>query len=165
MNDDREASEEDVSRNTGGERKLRWAANSKRDPKPASQAADVGRRLKVLVVDDHRAAAEMLALVVEMLGHETETASDGQMAVELAATFLPDVVLMDIGMPGMDGHQAARHIRQQSWGRSMVLVALTGWGQDEDKREAHDAGFDHHLTKPADPSDLKQLLTSISMAQ
>ncbi len=100
----------------------------------------------------------MLAMVVKMLGNDVRTAGDGQQAIEIAADYLPEVVLMDIGMPRMNGYEAARHIRGQPWGGAMLLVALTGWGQDEDRQRTRDAGFDHHLVKPADPSTLKSLL-------
>lgn len=114
--------------------------------------------LRILVVDDNKAAADMLSMVVKTLGNDVRTANDGQQAIEVAAEFLPDVVLMDIGMPKMNGYEAARHIRQQPWSEKMVLVALTGWGQDEDKQRTKEAGFDHHLVKPAEPADLQRLL-------
>ena len=127
------------------------------DPGPSQAAAQPPRR-RVLVVDDNQAAANMLAMVVKMLGNEVRTAGDGQQAIEVAAEYLPEVVLMDIGMPRLNGYEAARHIRQQSWGGAMLLVALTGWGQEEDRQRTRDAGFDHHLVKPADPATLKSLL-------
>ena len=114
---------------------------------------------RVLVVDDNRAAADMLGMVVRMLGNEVLTADDGQQAIDVAAQFLPHVILMDLGMPKLSGYEAARHIRQQPWGETMMLVALTGWGQDEDKQRTKEAGFDHHLVKPAEPSDLQKLLS------
>lgn len=116
--------------------------------------------LRILVVDDNRAAATMLSMVVKMLGNEVRTASDGQEAVEMAPKFLPDVIMMDIGMPKMNGYEAAEHIRQQPWGEKMMLVALTGWGQEKDKQQAREAGFDHHLVKPAEPSEIKRLLAT-----
>jgi CheY-like chemotaxis protein len=81
--------------------------------------------------------------------------------VKEAERFLPDLVFLDIGMPTLDGHETAKLIRQQPWGKSMVLVALTGWGQSEDRRRSKDAGFDHHLVKPADPAVVQQLLASL----
>jgi signal transduction histidine kinase/ActR/RegA family two-component response regulator len=124
---------------------------------PSFPEAAPSRRLRVLIVDDNEAAIDMLGIIVKMLGNEVRTAADGQQAVGAAREFLPDVVLMDIGMPKMNGYEAAREIRQQSWGQRMLLVALTGWGQDEDKRRTREAGFDHHLVKPADPSELQRL--------
>jgi CheY-like chemotaxis protein len=124
---------------------------------PDHMTARVARR-RVLVVDDNTAAADMLSRVVRMLGHEVRTAGDGQEAVHLAAEFRPDVVLMDLGMPVMNGFEAARHIREQPWGRDIFLIALTGWGQDEDRRRTQEVGFDRHLVKPADPAELQRLL-------
>lgn len=114
--------------------------------------------LRVLVVDDNKAAAEMLTLVIETLGHEVQTAFDGQHALDLAEEFLPDVVVMDIGMPKMNGYEAAQAMRQEPWGESITLIALTGWGQEDDKRRTKEAGFDHHLVKPAEPAELQRLL-------
>jgi PAS domain S-box-containing protein len=119
-------------------------------------------RHRVLVVDDNRPAAELLSMVVKMLGNEVRMARDGVEAVEAAAEFLPDVVLMDIGMPRMNGYEAAQAIRQQPWGQEMMLVALTGWGQEEDKRKSKAAGFEYHIVKPAEPSDLHELFDHIA---
>ena len=94
-------------------------------------------------------------------GHETRLAHDGLQAVEEAKTFQPDVVFLDIGMPEIDGHETARRIREQPWGKNMVLVALTGWGQDEDRRRSKEAGFNHHLVKPADPAVVAKLISSL----
>jgi CheY-like chemotaxis protein len=85
-------------------------------------------------------------------------ARDGHEACDVAANFQPEIVLMDLGMPGMNGYEAARFIRKQSWGKQMRLIALSGWGQDEDRRKTKEAGFDEHLVKPADPSDLKRIV-------
>ena len=121
---------------------------------------DFETKRRVLVVDDNKAAAKMLGMAVRMFGNQVRIAHDGQEAIEAAAEFRPDAVLMDIGMPRMNGYEAARYIRRQPWGRDMLLVALTGWGQDEDKRRTREAGFDYHLVKPAEPSELQQLLES-----
>jgi CheY-like chemotaxis protein len=104
--------------------------------------------LKVLIVDDNREAVETLGIMVERLGHDVRRAHDGHSAIDIAASFLPNVVLMDVGMPRLDGCETARRIRREPWGKSITLVALTGWGQDEDRRRTHEAGFDHHLVKP-----------------
>jgi CheY-like chemotaxis protein len=95
--------------------------------------------------------------------NEIQTAHDGLEAVEVAATFRPEVVLLDIGLPKLSGHDACRRIRQQSWGKNMVLVALTGWGQDEDRRQSKDAGFDHHMVKPVDFAALLSLLAELKV--
>jgi PAS domain S-box-containing protein len=118
-----------------------------------------GRR--ILVADDNRDAADSLAMMLRFAGHEVHTAHDGQEAVEAAAWFRPDVALLDIGMPKLNGLEACRHIREQPWSKNVVLVAITGWGQEEDKRRAIDAGFDDHLTKPVDPAALMQLLADV----
>src|SRR3990170_1109975 len=111
---------------------------------------------RVLVVDDNQAAAQLLSMFLKLLGHEVCTASDGQAGIEAAAKFLPDVVLMDIGMPRMNGYEAAQYIREQSWGERILLIAVTG--QNEDGRQSQEAGFDHHLVKPADASELQRLI-------
>ncbi len=123
------------------------------------QTATVSSNRKVLVVDDNKAGAKMLSMIVKMLGNDVRKAHDGQEGIEVAEDFLPDVILMDIGMPKMNGYEAARYIRQQPWGNKVMLVALTGWGQEEDKQKTKDAGFDHHLVKPAEPAELQKLLS------
>ena len=117
-------------------------------------------KIRVLVVDDNQAAAKMLSMVVNLMGNQVRVASDGLEAIEIAEEFRPDVMVMDIGMPRMNGNEAARHIRRQSWGQDILLIALTGWGQEEDKRQTKEAGFDHHLVKPADPAELRRLIAS-----
>jgi CheY-like chemotaxis protein len=123
-----------------------------------SVSGAAAQRLRILVVDDNRAAADMLGMVVRMLGHDVRTAGDGEEGMRLAGEFLPDLILMDVGMPKMDGCTAARLIRQQPWGQTVTLVALTGWGQHEDKQRTKAAGFDYHLVKPAEPAELQRLL-------
>ena len=113
---------------------------------------------RVLVVDDNAAAAQLLSMILKLLGHEVRTASDGQEGIEIAAKFLPDAVLMDIGMPRMNGYEAAHHIREQSWGERILLIAVTGRDQHEDRKLSQVAGFDHHLVKPADVSELQRLI-------
>jgi PAS domain S-box-containing protein len=123
-----------------------------------------GPKCRILVVDDNRDAADSMAKMLRMMGHEANTAYDGLEAVQAAAAFRPDVVLLDIGMPRMNGYEAARYIKEQPWGPSMAVIALTGWGQEEDKRRALEAGFDHHLTKPVDAAALEKLLALIRHA-
>jgi PAS domain S-box-containing protein len=115
---------------------------------------------RILVVDDNRDAAETLGTMLRLSAHEVRTAGDGQEAIEVAEDFRPDVVFMDLGMPKMNGYEAGRHIRAQDWGRHVVLVALSGWGQEGDKRRTKEAGFDHHLVKPVELTDVQKLLTS-----
>jgi signal transduction histidine kinase/ActR/RegA family two-component response regulator len=118
--------------------------------------------LRVLVVDDNADAVEMLSMLVELQGHTTGRAHSGPEALEMAETFRPDVVFLDIGLPGMDGYQVARELRHRVSGGSLLLIALTGWGSDEDQQRSREAGFDHHLTKPADPDAIASLLSRVS---
>jgi PAS domain S-box-containing protein len=108
------------------------------------------QQMRILVADDNRDAAASLATLLALEGHETSVAHDGDDALSLAESFLPTVALLDIGMPKLNGYEVAQRIRAAPWGASMMLVAVTGWGQSEDKRRAHEAGFDHHFTKPLD---------------
>lgn len=121
----------------------------------ASDAAAVRR---ILIADDNRDGAETLAMLLESPDRAVYLAHTGPDALQLAATERPQVAILDIGMPGMDGYQVAHAIRNEAWGVHMVLIALTGWGQEDDKRRAERAGFDHHLTKPVDPASLEALL-------
>ena len=105
-----------------------------------------------------------LKLLLERTGHEVYVAHDGLEAVHAEAAFHPDVVLLDIGLPKLNGYEAARRIREQAGDRKVLLVALTGWGQQEDRRRALEAGFDHHLTKPVDAAALRRLLTPAATA-
>jgi PAS domain S-box-containing protein len=114
--------------------------------------------LRVLVVDDNLDAAESLAMLLQMDGHVTAMAHDGQRALEMAQSFNPQVILLDIGLPLMNGYEVARRVREQAWGRGIKLIAVTGWGQEKDRQQAVAAGFDHHLTKPLDPGRLAALL-------
>jgi PAS domain S-box-containing protein len=122
---------------------------------PASNARD---RRKLLIVDDNRDAAESLAMLLEMAGHDVRVAHLGRTALSFAQTFRPDVALLDIGMPDLSGYEVARGLRQQPWAGRLQLIAITGWGQEEDRRRAADAGFDQHLTKPIDPAHLERLI-------
>jgi CheY-like chemotaxis protein/two-component sensor histidine kinase len=117
----------------------------------------------ILVVDDNIDAAESLALLLELSGHKTKTAHNGMSGLELAEHFKPEVILLDIGLPDINGYEVAQQIRQQPWGANMFLIAATGWGQDKDKELAASAGFDKHLTKPIDFQQLNLLLQNISI--
>jgi PAS domain S-box-containing protein len=116
---------------------------------------------KILVADDNQDAANALAMLLRLAGHDVCTAHGGQAALSLAGTFHPEVAVLDIGMPDLDGYEVAKQLRQTTWGKGARLIALTGWGQDDDKRRARDAGFDHHLTKPVDPHRLEALLSAV----
>jgi PAS domain S-box-containing protein len=113
---------------------------------------------KVLVADDNQDAALSLASMLKMLGNEVSTAHDGQEAIDVGENLHPDIVLLDIGMPRLNGYETAKRMRERPWGRDAVLVAITGWGQEEDKKRAMLAGFDHHLVKPAEISELRRIL-------
>ena len=121
-------------------------------------------RGRILVADDNRDAAATLSTVLEMSGYEVVTAYSGEQALEAGARTRPQAVLLDIGMPGMSGYETARRIRLEAWGRRALLIAVTGWGQDEDKRKAQSAGFDQHLTKPVDPDQIERLLDAFLSA-
>jgi PAS domain S-box-containing protein len=137
------------------------------DPHPFHDdpAARVGRvdgpRRRILVVDDNRDSAVTMAEMLSILGHEVRTAHDGIEAVEAAGQFRPEVVLMDVGMPRLNGLDATRRIREQAWGKAMVIVALTGWGQEGDRRRSNEAGCDGHLVKPVSLPDLEKLLAEL----
>ena len=120
-----------------------------------------GPRRRILVADDNSDALESLAMVLEIIGHEVRTAPDGDAAVAAAQELQPELILMDLGMPKMDGFEAARRIRAQPWGSKLVLVALTGWGAEHDRRKTQEAGFDRHLVKPVDMETLKKILAEL----
>jgi len=129
-------------------------------PEKAAKAEPAARR-RVLVVDDNQGSAKSLAMLLNVAGHDTRMAHDGLEAVTLAEQFLPDVVLLDIGLPKLNGFDACQRIRQQAWGRSMKIVALTGWGQDDDRRKSSEAGFDQHLVKPVEFAELQKVLNGL----
>jgi len=99
-------------------------------------------------------------MILEMAGHDVRVVHDGRAALSVAEAFRPDTVLLDIGMPQLNGYQVAQALRQEPWGASITLIALTGWGQESDRQRATDAGFDRHLTKPVDPDALESLIGS-----
>jgi CheY-like chemotaxis protein len=115
----------------------------------------------VLIVDDNDDGAESLSMLLQFAGHETRKAHDGPGALEAASRFRPDVMLLDIGLPGMSGYEVCRRIRQEPWGQTMRIVALTGWGQEEDRQRSREAGFDTHIVKPVDHEVLLKMLESI----
>ena len=117
-------------------------------------------KCRVLIADDARDGADSLAVILAMKGHETHTAYDGEEAMTAAARLRPDVVILDIRMPKCNGYEACRWIRKQAWGKTMVLIALSGWGTEDDRRRTEEAGFDHHLVKPVAPDVLFALIAS-----
>ncbi|HVE89636.1 MAG TPA: PAS domain S-box protein [Burkholderiaceae bacterium] len=122
-------------------------------------APTAGRR--ILIADDNEDAVESMAMMLNMMGNETRTAPDGLAALQVGESFAPEIVLLDIGMPKLNGYDAARRIRALPWGARLVLVALTGRSQDEDRRRSHEAGFDFHLVKPIEPAALEKLLAIV----
>jgi signal transduction histidine kinase len=124
---------------------------------PAEAVQPPGRPKRVMVVDDNKDGADSLAMLVRLWGHDALLAYDGDSALKKAEAEQPDVVLLDIGLPGLDGYQVARRLRERS-AEHPVLVALTGYGKEEDRRRSREAGFNHHLTKPVDPDALQRLL-------
>jgi PAS domain S-box-containing protein len=129
----------------------------------ASEAGpSLGSKCRILVVEDNIDSAQSLALLLRRMGYEIEVAYDGLEAVQATAAFRPRVVLLDIGLPRMNGYEAAKRIREQSGSDEVAIVALTGWGQEKDKQLASEAGFDHHLTKPVEPATLTNLLAAIA---
>jgi PAS domain S-box-containing protein len=136
----------------------------------AAQSAEAERSAacpatQVLVVDDNRDSADTLAKLLELAGHTVRTAYDGAQALHVAAELRPEIVLLDLGMPGIDGYEVCRRIRGEPWGREMFLIALTGWGQESDRRRTAEAGFDVHLVKPVQPDTVLKLMIARSPAQ
>jgi CheY-like chemotaxis protein len=115
-----------------------------------------GRR--VIVADDNKDAADALAMLLELSGHEVRVAHGGRAALSLAQTFRPDVAILDIGMPDLSGYDVAAQLRREPWGGAIVLIALTGWGRDDDRQRAASVGFDQHMTKPVNPEKLEAFL-------
>jgi DNA-binding response OmpR family regulator len=128
----------------------------------ASEGDKTTTARRVLVVDDNRDAAESLAVFLQLGGHTVKTAYDGIEAIEAAESFRPDLILLDIGMPNLNGYEACRRIRDTAWGKNMTVIAQTGWGQEDDKRRTRDAGFDDHLVKPVDPISVMKLVAALN---
>ena len=128
--------------------------------RPASTPSPA-QRFKILVVDDNHDSALSMAMMLSIMGHDTRTAHDGESAVATAESFLPDVVLLDIGLPKLNGYEVAQRIRRTSWGESMYLIAVTGWGQDEDRQRSSEVGLNQHMVKPVEPAALEKLLAEL----
>jgi PAS domain S-box-containing protein len=138
------------------------AATARPSPQPAVREplrSSVGRR--ILIVDDSEDGAESLAMLLRLEGHETYKAHDGQEAIKAAERLRPDVVLLDIGLPILNGYEVCRRIRREAWGQHLTIVALTGWDQEEDRHRSREAGFDAHMVKPVDHDELLKLLASL----
>jgi signal transduction histidine kinase len=129
-----------------------------RETEEAVSAPTTTLSRRILIVDDNKDAADSMALLVETAGHSVRTAYDGHQALDLAAAFAPDTLVLDLGVPGLNGFEIARRIRRQPWGKGVALIALTGWGQEQDRRRTAEAGFDAHLIKPVSKVDLLSAL-------
>ena len=125
------------------------------------ELVDRASALRVLIVDDNRDGADSLSEMLKLLGNDTRTGYDGQQGVDMAGEYRPDVILLDIGLPKLNGYQVCRLIREQPWGKDVMLIAVTGWGQPEDRRRSKEAGFDHYMVKPVDPHVLMEMLTEL----
>lgn len=132
---------------------------------PHGGAAALKSSLRILIVDDNKDGAESLAMMLNLMGNETLTAHDGLEGVEAAERFRPDVVLLDIGLPKLNGFEACRRIRERPWSKNVVFIAVTGWGQEEDRRRSQEAGFAHHMVKPVHPQTLMELLAELQVAK
>src|SRR5262249_33363978 len=142
--------------------RLRGVQVQRQPPESLATATRFGPSRRVLVVDDNRDSAESLAMLLRLWGHEVWLAYDGVTALEAAAAQQPEVILLDIGLPGLDGHEVARRLGREAGAAGRVVIALTGYGQENDRRLARAAGMDHHLTKPVDSDELARLLTASS---
>jgi len=144
------------------------AARTPRDPaslqSPPSQPIGTnmqqGAARRIVVADDNEDSAQSFAMLLSFSGHEVRIAHDGAAALDALRDFRPDVAFLDIGMPGLTGYEVAKAVRAEPWGQDVTLVAVTGWGQPDDKQRARTAGFDRHLVKPIDPDEVDQLLDS-----
>ncbi len=134
------------------------------DAQPEAPVPPPARSLRVLVVDDNEDTAEMMGLLLGMDGHEVEVAHTGPSALEAAAARRPDVIVLDIGLPGLDGYQVAQRLRQDPAYKDVLLIAASGYGQEADRRRSWEAGFDHHLVKPVDPAEIQRLLAEAALA-
>ena len=146
--------------------RLPVVATAREAPRPHEKTLDetlseARTPLRILVVDDYKDGATSMCRLLKHLGHETRMACDGLAGLEAGREFRPDVALLDIGMPVLNGYELARRLRAEPWGTSVVLVAVTGWGQDQDRQRTTDAGFDHHLVKPVMPEELMRILASV----
>ncbi len=143
----------------------RMAAQAPSDAAPGADPLAPGPKRRILVVDDSRDSARSMARLLQIRGNEVRTAHDGMAAVETAEEFRPDVILMDVGMPRLSGYGATLQIREQPWGRSVLIIALTGWGQEGDRVRSREAGCDGHLVKPVNLPDLEKLLTELEASR
>jgi len=156
------ARSEGAGRGTEMEVRLPLAAHGEQGAMESPRSTGLsGPSRRVLVVDDNQDAAESVALLLQLWGHDVRIAYDGSSALREAPAFLPDVILLDIGLPGFDGYEVARRVRSDPRLDRALLIAMTGYGQDRDRLRSQEAGFSHHLVKPVDPTALRELLAQI----
>jgi CheY-like chemotaxis protein len=141
------------------------ADNQKADVDTTAAMTPSKQGFRILVVDDNHDSALSLAMMLSIMGHETRTAHDGESAVASAESFLPEVVLLDIGLPKLNGYEVAQRIRKHAWGASMFLIAVTGWGQDEDRERSSQVGLNVHMVKPVEPAALERLFAELRSAK
>ncbi len=149
----------------GNEGPMPGVAFPRHAPRAESQEAGPSAPLRVLVVDDNVDSAETIGFVLQRMGHQIRTEYDGQRAIAAADAFRPDLILLDIGLPGMNGHEVAREIRQTPWGGTTTIIAVSGWGEEADRQQSRAAGFDHHVLKPLDYDAVKQLLATVETSR
>jgi CheY-like chemotaxis protein/two-component sensor histidine kinase len=131
-------------------------------PPPSAVVRDKVIARRILIADDNQDAAETLSMLLQMDGHDVKVVHDGRAAVSAFRAFKPEIALLDIGMPELNGYEVARLVRQDEFGRAVTLIAVTGWGQERDKERAQAAGFNHHFTKPLEPGRINEILRSLS---
>jgi signal transduction histidine kinase len=143
---------------------IEHAPSPSRQPTADDETAPSVRSRRILIVDDNKDAANLMSLLVTLDGHDVRTAYDGQEAWDLASAFTPEVLLLDLGVPGLSGFEIARRVRHSPWGRNVALIAVTGWGQEQDRRRTAEAGFDAHLVKPVAREDLLRALKAAAQS-
>lgn len=116
---------------------------------------------RILVADDNRAGTDSMAMLLELDGHQTANAYDGVEALTIAESLRPEIILLDIGMPRLNGYEVAQRLRAEAWGKNIVIIAMSGWGQEKDQQRSRASGFDRHLIKPVNPEDLAKLIAEL----
>lgn len=149
----------------GNEGPMPGVAYPRRAPRAEPEGPPPSAPLRVLVVDDNVDSAETIGFVLQRMGHQIRTEYDGLRAIAAADAFRPDLILLDIGLPGMNGHEVAREIRQTPWGGTTTIIAVSGWGEEADRQQSRAAGFDHHVVKPLDYDAVKRLMNTVETSR
>jgi CheY-like chemotaxis protein len=144
---------------------LSQSERSSKSPHSADASGSPALKRRILVADDNRDVVESFQIMLRILGHEVQTALDGLEAIEKAEQFRPDVIILDVGMPMLDGYETASRIRQRPWSRDVVLIAVTGWGNEKDKLKSAAAGFNVHLVKPVDATTILEALDQMDQSR